>query len=124
MPTTTIVHVPESERLRLGKGSGAHSKFCFALHLAGTTIMQPGVQQTFHLGRSSSFLSFGTIALGGGRAARPVAMGLYSATATRKKVLGYFSIFGHLSCIPFVCVTRKVQGMVKQSVVEKLSCFV
>ena len=69
MPTTTIVHVPESERLRPGKGSGAHSKFCFALHLAGTTIMQPGVQQTFHLGRSSSFLSFGTIGGGGGRAA-------------------------------------------------------
>ena len=107
MPTTTIVHVPESERLRPGKGSGAHSKFCFALHLAGTTIMQPGVQQTFHLGRSSSFLSFGTI--GGG--ARPVAMGLYSATATRKKVLGYFSIFWSPQLHPFVCVTRKVQGM-------------
>ena len=35
--------------------------------------------------------------------------------------------FGHLSCIPFVCVTCKVQGMLtlfEQHVVEKLSSFV
>ena len=35
--------------------------------------------------------------------------------------------FGHLSCIPFVCMTYKVQGMLSnsnQSVVEKLPSFV
>ena len=35
--------------------------------------------------------------------------------------------FGHLSCIPFVCMTHKVQGMLynsNQSIVEKLPSFV
>ena len=40
-----------------------------------------------------------------------------------KKVSVTATILGHLSCIPFVCVTRKVQGVLTiqiKSVVEKL----
>ena len=43
-----------------------------------------------------------------------------------KKVYVTLTIFGHLSCFPFVCMTRQVQGVLqfKQSIIEKLPSLV
>ena len=44
-------------------------------------------------------------------------------TAKRFRLLQTY--FGHLSCIPFVCITREVQGLltIRKRLVEKLPSF-